>query len=294
MHDQLIRLDGRRFAMTEQMATAQTPHSRSGFAVVDGVRLAYEVAGAGSPVVLLHAGVADARMWDDQFAALAARHTVVRYDARGCGRSDPARGSFSPRADLAAVMATLGIGRAHLVGLSMGGTVALDAALERPELVAGLVLAATRPSGLAPSQALRDAWDAVDAAFEAEGFEAANELELRMWVDGPRRSPDQVDPAVRERVRVMNGALLAQPDEGEPERLEPPANERLGEVRAPTLVIVGDGDQPDVVAAAEVLERGMRGARRHVLAGPAHMVNMERPAEFNRLVLHFLAEVDKA
>ena len=280
--------------MTEQTATARTPSFRTGFAVIDGVRLAYEVGGAGSPVVLLHAGVADARMWDDQFAALAEQHTVVRYDARGCGRSDPAVGSFSPRADLAAVMATLGIARAHLVGLSMGGGVALDTALERPELVAGLVLAAARPSGLEPSQGLRDAWAAVDAAYEADGLDAANELELRMWVDGPRRSPDQVDPAVRERVRVMNGALLSQPDEGEPERLEPPAVDRLGEVRVPTLVLVGDGDLPDIVSAAEVLATGIPGARRHVMPGLAHMLNMERPAEFNRLVLEFLAKVDRA
>ena len=264
----------------------------AGFAEINGTRLYREVVGTGHPLVLLHAGIADGRMWGDQVAAFAERYRVVRYDARGFGRSDPARGSYSPRADLVGLLGALGIERAHLVGLSMGGTLALDTALAYPELVSALVVAAARPSGLAPSKALRDGWDAVDKAIEAGDIDCANELELRMWVDGPRRAPDQVDSAVRERVRVMNGPLLAQPDDSEPDRLDPPAVERLGNVRVPTLVIVGDADQPDVLAGADVLAREIPGARKVVLANTAHMVNMERPAEFNRLVLEFLAEVD--
>ena len=278
-------------------ATGATPGPISpeainaGFVDVDGGRLYREVVGRGHPLVLLHAGIADCRMWDEQVAAFAARYRVVRFDARGFGRSDPARGRFSPRADLAGLLASLGIGRAHLVGLSMGGALAVDAALEFPELVSALVLAASRPSGLAPSKALRDGWDAVDALIEAGDLAGANECELRMWVDGPDRSPDRVDPAVRERVRTMNGPLLAQPDEGEPEPLEPPAVERLGAIAVPTLVIVGDADQPDVRDGADLLARAIPGARKATIPNAAHMVNMERPAEFNRLVLEFLAEV---
>ena len=152
----------------------------SGFAAVNGTRLYREVTGAGHPLVLLHAGIADARMWDDQVAAFAERYTVIRYDARGFGRSDPAVGRFSPRADLAGLLVELGVERAHLVGLSMGGAVALDTALEHPELASALVLAATRPSGLAPSKGLRDGWTAVDEAFAAGDVAWAVELELRM------------------------------------------------------------------------------------------------------------------
>ena len=263
----------------------------TGFVEVDGARLWYEAMGSGEPLVLLHAGVADSRMWDDQVAVFAAGFRLIRYDARRFGRSGAARGSYSPWADLAALLAGLGIERAHLLGLSMGGAVALDAALEFPDLVASLVLVATRPSELAPSTALRDAWATVDSAVEAGDLARANELELRMWVDGPHRQPGAVDPAARALVGQMNAALLAGPDEGETQPLDPPAVGRLGEIAVPTLVIVGDQDQPDVIAGGEVLVREIPGARGVVMVGTAHLPNLERPDEFNALVLNFLDEL---
>lgn len=274
--------------------TRPFPAPGLGIADVNGTRLAYEVRGAGHPLVLLHAGIADARMWDDQIDAFAERYLVVRYDARGFGRSDPAVGAHAPHADLAALLAALGVERAHLLGLSMGGAVALDAALAYPRLASALVLAAARPGGLPPSQSLRDAWTAVDVRVEAGDVPGAVELELRMWVDGPSRAPGDVAPAVRERVREMNAALFAGPDEGDPAPLDPPAVGRLAEVSVPTLVLVGDRDQPDVLAAADVLAAGIPGARSVTISDTAHVPNMERPAEFNRLVLDFLAGVDPA
>ncbi|MDP9364254.1 MAG: alpha/beta hydrolase, partial [Chloroflexota bacterium] len=145
---------------------------------------------------------------------------------------------------------------------------------------------------LAPSQALRDAWTAVDERIEAGDIAGAVELELRMWVDGPGRTPEEVDRSVRERVREMDAALFAQPDEGEPQPLDPPAAARLHEVAVPTLVLVGHRDQPDVLAGAETLAAGIPGARRAVIPNTAHLPNLERPAEFNRLVLEFLAGLD--
>ncbi len=130
--------------------------------------------------------------------------------------------------------------------------------------------------------------NAVDAAVAAAEVAEAVELELRMWVDGPRRTPDQVDPTVRERVREMDAALFAAPDEGEPEALDPPAVDRLGEVRAPTLVVTGDLDDPNIVRAGAALAAGIPGAARAVLAGTAHLPNLERPRAFNRRVLAFL------
>ena len=266
----------------------------TGSAEVDGANLWYEVTGslgAAPPIVLLHAGIGDARMWDDQVAPFAQRFPVIRYDARGFGRSGPATGGFSPIADLAALLAILGVSRAHLVGLSMGGTVAVDAALAYPDLVAGLVVAGARPSGLVPSRALRSAWEAVDVALAAGDVAGAVELELRMWVDGPNRTPDQVDPTVRERVREMDAALFALPDQGEPRPPDPPAVGRLGAIRAPTFVIVGAEDQPDVLAGGDLLSTGVPGARKAVIPDAAHVPNMERPAAFNRLVLDFLTSV---
>lgn len=269
--------------------TSTTP--RTGYVESEGARLYFESFGAGPPLVLLHAGIGDLRMWDRQIAAFADRFTVVRYDARGFGRSDPARGSYSPREDLLAVLRATGIDRSHLVGLSMGGGVALDMALEYPARVASLVLGSTRPGGLAPSKRLRDAWDAVDAVVAAGDIAQAVELELQMWVDGPQRRSDQVAAAVREQVREMNSAIFAMPDEGEPRPLDPPAVERLTEVRVPTLIVAGDQDQPDVIAGSTLLAESIPHARHAVIPNTAHLPNLEQPEIFNRLVLDFLTTV---
>ena len=262
----------------------------AGLVAIDDVRLYREVRGAGHPLVLLHAGIADGRMWDQQITAFAERFMVIRYDARGFGQSASARGEFSPRADLVALLAAHGIARAHLLGLSMGGAVALDLAITNPDLVSALVMASTRPSGLAPSEALRDQWKEVDTVLETGDVTRANEMELRMWVDGPHRPPDHVDPAVRRRVSEMNRALLKAPDEGTPIPLDPPAVDRLGDVRAPSLVLFGDQDQPDVIIGSERIAGETPGARSAIIANAAHMINMEQPAEFNRLVLDFLTD----
>lgn len=266
-------------------------HAVTDHADVRGARLAFQASGAGHPVVLIHAGIADARMWDDQIAAFGARLRVVRYDARGFGRSDAPAGAFAHHEDLIGLMDALGIDRAHLVGVSMGSSTALDAAIAYPDRVSALVLVSARAGG-EPSAALREGWAKVDELLEAGDTAAANELELRMWVDGPRRTPDQVDPTVRERVREMNGALLTMDGEGmDEQKLDPPAAGRLGEIRVPTLVVVGDEDVPDVVQSAGPLVQEIPGAKRATIAGAAHLPNMEKPQEFNRLVLGFLAAI---
>jgi len=267
-------------------------HALPDHADVRGARLAYQASGAGHPVVLVHAGIADARMWDDQVVAFAARYRVVRYDARGFGQSDAPAGAFARHEDLIGLLDALGIARAHLVGVSMGSSTARDAAIAYPDRVSALVLVSARAGG-EPSAALRDGWTKVDELVEAGDLAGANELELRMWIYGPRRTPEQVDPAMRERVGEMNGALLAMDGEGMDEQeLDPPAAGRLGEIRVPTLVVVGAEDVPDVVDSADPLVHAIPGAKRATIAGAAHLPNMEKPEEFNRIVLTFLDEID--
>lgn len=272
------------------------PPAVTGQIDVDGASLVYEVSGPdrdhACPIVLLHAGIADARMWDPQVETFAERFRVVRYDLRGFGRSGPAVGRYSARADLIALLDALGIVRAHLIGVSMGGALAVDVAVEHPERVASLVACAARPGGQEPSRELVRGWTEVDVALDAGDVDLAVELELRMWVDGPLRRADEVDPEVRERVREMNATLLAGPDEGQPEPLDPPALTRLHQITAPTLVVVGDRDQPDVIAGAHLLSAGIPDATRQTIPGAAHMVSMERPAAFNRAVMAFLPDVE--
>jgi pimeloyl-ACP methyl ester carboxylesterase len=262
---------------------------RSGFADLNGAQFYYEVAGAGHPLILLHEGIADSRMWDDQFHVFAKKYTVVRYDARGYGQTKMVAGPFSRHGDLLGLMDYLGIERAYLLGCSMGGATIIDFALEHPERVAALIPGCSGLGGYQFTGEEPPQWTELEAAYKAKDFERAAELEVQIWVDGPHRTPDQVDARIRDRVRDMNTIALATPDDlGIEQKLDPPAIGRLSEIRAPTLVIYGDLDDPNIPAIADLLAKGIPGAKKVVIPGTAHVPNMERPDEFNSLVLNFL------
>ena len=271
---------------------ASTARPSTGFAQVNGASLYYEMAGEGHPLVLVHAGIADSRMWDGQFGPFSKHFRVIRYDVRGFGKSDPPKGSFTHRDDLYQLLRFLKIDKANLVGLSMGGGMGIDFAIEHPDMVAALIPVASGLSGHESSQELKERESKVDAAFKAGDLASTVELEIQIWVDGPNRDPSQVDRKVRELIREMDTFTTARyirqpmPMPGTP--LKPPAISRLAEIRAPTMIIVGDQDVRDILEISKLLESGIPNARRVVVPGAAHMVNMEKPAEFNRLVLEFL------
>jgi 3-oxoadipate enol-lactonase len=258
--------------------------------------LDYEVAGDGSPVVLVHAGIADSRMWDPQWEAFQRGHRVVRYDMRGFGRSPLAAGRYTPPSDLIALLDELALGPAALVGASMGGGISLQVAVARPELVSALVLVGTGVRGHDWSEFVTASWTAEEAALERGDLVEAVEINLRTWVDGPNRSPDEVDPMVRGKVAEMQRRALelalACP-EAQEEALVLDVGERLGEISVPTLAIVGEHDVQDVHVVAERLEREI-GATRMTIAGAAHLPNLEKPREFDELVLGFLADLEAA
>ncbi len=241
--------------------------------------------------MLLHAGICDGRMWDGQFDALAAERRVLRYDRRGFGRTTQGAEAFSHVHDLAGPPSHFDFGRVTLVGCSQGAKIALDFTLTRAEQVASLVLVAPSVSGYAYAAAPPTQYEEIERAEAAGDVERVNELELQIWVDGPRRSPGEVDGAVRELVREMNfAALKASAGEQLPSGVS--AAGRLGEVRVPTLIVVGDLDTPQAIEAAGVLAKGVPGARLEVVEGTAHLPNMERPEEFNRLMSEFLNGVE--
>lgn len=274
--------------------------STSGFAQVNGTRLYYEVAGEGYPLVLMHGGIMDNTMWDDQFEAFAQRYRVIRYDLRGFGQSDLPAGPepYSMRGDLRALLAFLGIDRANVLAISMAGSIAIDFTLDYPEMVNALVLVAPGVNGYeSPDEEDEDEtamFKEIEAAFESNDLERAVELETRAWVDGPRRTPEQVDPVVRKRVydmNLQNSRRVAGKELPGTQKLEPPAFGRLAEIRVPTLFIVGDGDLREQVTLVDTLATKIPGAQKAVMHGVAHVPNMERPAEFNQLVLDFLKMV---
>ena len=262
----------------------------TGTADVNGTKLYYEAAGGGGPLVLVHAGIADGRMWEAQVDAFSAYYRTIRHDMRGFGRSPMVDGPYSHHADLRALLDALEVECASFVGCSRGGGAVLDFALENQERVGALVLVGSAVGGFEFDEEPPEEWDELVTADEAGDLERVSELEVRMWVDGPRRSPGVVDPAVRDLVGEMNLIALKNEALGIGEELDPqpPAATRLSQIRAPTLVLVGEEDRPRILAAADLLEREIPNARNTVIPGTAHVPNMERPEEFNRLVLDFL------
>lgn len=256
----------------------------------------YETAGdPGHPaVVLIHAGIADRRMWDDVFAPLAERFFVVRYDTRGFGLTVTEDVVYSNRDDLRALLDTLGIGQAMLVGCSRGGTIAMDFTLEHPARVAKLVMVCSSPSGLEldgpfpPEQVALD--EQMMALEEAGQFEELVALEIRMWVDGWGRSPDQVNASARERMLLMNMESIPHLSEkATPTPLDPPAFHRLKEIACPVLITTGAHDESVPEMAAPHLLRELPQATYHQFAHSAHIPSLEEPDEFMRVVGAFLA-----
>ncbi len=259
----------------------------TGFADIEGARLYYEIAGDGPNLVLAHAGFVDCRMWDEQFQAFAQQFRVLRYDRRGFGRSPLTPGPFSHRRDLANLLRFLGIARAHLVGCSMGGGILIDFVLEHPEMAASLVVASSALSGYQFSGEMPKPLQEMIAALQKNDLDQAAEIAVQIWVDGPRRTPDQVDARVREQAHEMSKTALTNLSVVE-EPLMPPAIERLNELAAPTLVIVGDLDDPSIGMIGDLLSDQIVGARKAVICGAAHMANMEKSGEFNKVVLDSL------
>jgi 3-oxoadipate enol-lactonase len=258
------------------------------------VTLHHEVEGSGAPVVLLHEAIADCRMWDPQWSSFAERYRVLRCDFAGFGRTPIEKVPVSHARDVAALLDDLGIAGAGLVGASLGGRVALEVAVARPELVAALVLVDAGLPGFNWSAAVREYGEAEDEAVARGDLDGATELNLRMWVDGPRRSAADVDPGVRAKVGEMQRhALELQAPYWESldeDMLVPEIAERLGEVKTPTLVVVGAEDVDDMHRLAELLARAIPNARLESIPGAAHIPSLEQPAAFDELVLGFLAE----
>ena len=259
--------------------------------------IAYDRAGPRDdlPVVLVHAGVADRRMWEPQWPDLTTRHDAVRLDLRGFGDSTARPvGPLSPSADVLEVLDAEQIERCHFVGASYGAGVTVEVALTRPAAAASLFLAA--PGGSLIPEATEDlrAFAAEEnAALDADDLHAAADVNVRWWVDGPGQPADRVAPEVRALVARMQRRafeVTADWNDVEEAELEPPTLDRLGEIGVPTLVLLGDLDLDAIRLAAEWVRAGVPGARLVRWQGVAHLPSLERPEVFQQLLdQHLLA-----
>ena len=270
-------------------AEGNSPLIRTGYVELDGARLYFESRGDGVPLMLLHAGVADGRMWDLQMEALADRFTVVRVDLRGFGSTELGPGKFSDHGDVAALMDHLSIDEATIIGVSYGGQVAIDFALAFPEKVSSLVLGAPSVSGYQTHVDIAAFGKAEKDALDAGDLDAAVELNLRMWVDGPHREPAEVDPKLRAKVAAMQREIFEKniPDGVVPIALDPPAAGRLSEISAPTLVLIGELDVVPFVQLAKWVATQIPDAKLQSVPNVAHMLSMEAAEIFNRAVTDF-------
>jgi len=236
--------------------------------------------GGGAPMVLLHGSLQDSRLWDGVFPELGRHHTVVRYDARGLGRSTPPTAPFSYEDDLLAVLDHFGIERAALVGLSMGGEVALDFTLEHPERVRSLTLVAASASGHDwPQSAELDDYLAANRGDDADRMV---EIELALWASLGDRAPGF--PAITTMV-TENAKLRATVEKGHVLVLPDAAVDHLARITAPTTVVFGDHDHPEIGVIARRLADGIPGARLEVVAGADHYLPLRTPERLTQILL---------
>ena len=267
------------------------------FVEVPGGRLLVVGEGSGPPLVLLHAGIADLRSWDTTVPFLtAAGYRTIRYDQRGMGDSTTEPVEFSRVDDLLAVLDATRIGRAALVGNSIGGMVAFEAAIVAPERVVAVVGVGAGLGGyeVEPTEEVRrldEEERELEAAVPRDPV-ALSEFDLRVWVDGPGQPPTRVPAAIRDLVYEMD---LLDPGrhQGDARRLDPPANARLAELRCPVLAVAGELDIPDIVQTARHLEADAPNARALVWPDVAHMIGMEQPERLAAAVVDFLAPLER-
>ncbi|MHB1430726.1 MAG: alpha/beta fold hydrolase [Streptosporangiaceae bacterium] len=243
---------------------------------VDGGLIWGEDSGGSGPAILLaHSGLADHRLWDPIWPAFASRARVIRYDARGYGRSSPPATAYRQTDDMLRVLDDRGLGAAHLVGCSMGGATAIDVALARPDRVASLTLLAPGLSGYPwPEEPEVDAdYQAAEASGDPDAIAA---IALREWAAAG------TDPLITD---MLLDAIRAWPAE-EQHCLEPedPAYGRLGAVRAPTVLLVGDRDRPALIACDESIAAGVPGCELIRLPGVDHYPSLRDPGAVIRVI----------
>jgi 3-oxoadipate enol-lactonase len=270
-------------------ATPQPP--QSGFVTIRNGQLYYELAGSGHALVLIHGNAGDRRHWDMQFAGFARHFRVIRYDVRGFGKSSlPVVGApYSDYEDLSVLFDHLGLDVAHVAGWSMGSGIAVDFALAHPGRTGSLVLVGPWVNGYSSptAEAIGSGFALVREALARGGRTAA----VDAWMQAPFFRDTICDRAAGDRFSEIarDHTFWAFSDmKSSRAVLEPAAIGRIAEIRAPMLLVAGDQEVPACMEIADLLAGSQPHAQKVVMTGTGHLMHMEKPAEFNRIVLNFL------
>jgi pimeloyl-ACP methyl ester carboxylesterase len=268
----------------------------AGLARIQNGSLYYETCGSPKdvPVVLIHAGFLDSRMWDDQFQLFASEgFRMIRYDMRGSGRSQRPTKKFDDAEDLKKLLEFLRIDKkVSVVGVSNGGSTAIDFALEYPEYVKCLVLVAPTVNGYEYADAYEEKldkamdkeWEKWTNAIKANRIREA--IEIHLGIMAPALNKDAKSKIVQ--VALDNYHIFKEPLDELRVKHEPPAFKRLSEIRVPTLLVWGDRDYPGQITIAERVQSFIPGSKKILIHGADHLVNLSQPQAFNRVVLDFL------
>ena len=262
------------------------------FATVRKGKMYFEKVGMGKPLLLLHSGIADRRMWAGQCSEFSRHFQVIMPDFRGYGKSPAPNGPFRHYEDIHALIQHLGVASVNIAGCSLGGKAAIEMAIAYPEMVGRLVLIAPGMTGYEYRDKETLAKDAILEELIASGKrEEVADMLVDIWVVGLKRHREAVDSAARALVREMILDNYASVIDKYPET--PPGFDmmsRLVEIRIPTLVMIGDSDLPDMQAISQLVADRIRGAKRLLIPGAAHLPNLENSILFNQSVIDFLAD----
>jgi len=272
-----------------------TPYIKSDMAKVNDAQIYYETAGGEALFVMIHAGVADSRQWNNEFAYFEQNYRVLRYDMRGYGKSEPVDGEFSHMGDLISLLDHLKLHEPFiLMGCSMGGGLAMNFALTQPSRVKALIMVGSGPNGLELDVPTPVKFAEAEKAYEAGDLDLVAEIETQIWFDGMGRTPQQVNQQMRNLAYEMNRKALSHQARQLGKRLpdtESLAVNRLTELDIPVLVIVGSHDTPYILAAADYMIEKISSARKVVIEDAAHLPNMDQPDEFQGNVKAFLDDL---
>ena len=271
-------------------ATKESIEIKTGYAAVNGTKLYYEIAGSGDPIVFIHGNGGDRRHWDDQFDIFAKSYKAVRYDVRGFGKSDlPVVGeSYHHVDDLNALMEYLNIPGANICGLSMGCGIAVDFVLAYPEMSKSLIAVGPWVFGYQSPAAddIFKVFGEVSAVAKESGPKAAVEA----WLNTSVFKNTIRDPRVFARMMEIGHDYscwhFINPDPGR--SLTPLAIQQIDKLTLPTLIVTAKYDLEACKEIADLLEQAVPNSKKVEIAGAGHIMNMEKPDEFNTAVLGFL------
>ena len=269
---------------------------KTGFAEVNGTQLYYEVAGQGEPILFVHGNFGDTRHWDYQFEPLAKKYKVIRYDVRGYGKSanpNPDEAYYDYE-DILALLDFLKIDKVHICGVSMGSGIAVDFALVHPERCFSLIPVGPWAYGFGSGKYTTAAGDSLNVIF-GKGVQGLNEEGIKAATDFWWTGTKFVKSSVRIQ-RTMDELLKMGyeydywgfKNQSKRRNAQPVAISRLSEIKLPTLIITAEYDLKPCIDIAEKMEKEIEGSKKISIKDAGHLMNMEKPDEFNAVLTEFI------